>query len=140
MKETNDITTRSDIDRLIAAFYDKAMADAVIGHFFTAVVPLDLAHHLPVIGDFWESLILGNPAYRQHQRNPLQIHSELDAKEMLRGEHFDRWLALFQSTVDELFAGPRAELTKLRSTMIARRMMEFIAASRAARTTQHGEA
>lgn len=40
------------------------------------------------------------------------------------------WLELFRATVDELFAGPRAEFVKLRSRMIAGRMMTFIMDSR----------
>lgn len=129
--DRTDITTRADIDRLMTAFYAKAMTDDVIGYFFTEVVRLDLAEHLPIIGDFWETVILAMPAYRKHGRNPLQVHADLDARSPLRQEHFDRWLQLFQSTVDELFAGPRAEFTKQRSTMIARRMLEFIASGRA---------
>jgi hemoglobin len=122
-----DLDTRAGIDRLMIAFYAKATSDDVIGEFFTDVVPFDLRHHLPVIGDFWESVLLGTQAYRARERSPLQLHAELDALRPLESEHFDRWLALFRETVDELFAGPRAEFAKLRS---ARRMMEVIAASR----------
>jgi hemoglobin len=116
----------------MSAFYAKAMADDVIGRFFTEVVPLDLEHHLPIIGDFWESVLLGTPAYRAHNRNPLQLHAEIDARESLHPAHFQRWLELFRKTVDALFAGPRAEFAKQRSGMIARRMMDVIAESRLA--------
>jgi hemoglobin len=126
----HDLETRSGIDRLMVAFYAKATTDDLIGEFFTDVVPFDLRHHLPVIGDFWESVLLGTQAYRKHNRSPLQLHAELDAIEPLHPEHFDRWLELFRETVDELFAGPRADFAKLRSAMIAKRMLEVIAASR----------
>ena len=53
-----DIETRAAIDALMQTFYGKAMTDEVIGRFFTEVVPLDLEQHLPVIGDFWESVLL----------------------------------------------------------------------------------
>jgi hemoglobin len=127
-----DLDTRSGIDRLMIAFYAKATSDDVIGEFFTDVVPFDLRHHLPIIGDFWESVLLGTQAYRVHNRNPLQLHAELDALEPLHPTHFDRWLDLFRGTVDELFAGPRAEFAKTRSEMIAKRMLQVIAASRLA--------
>jgi hemoglobin len=126
-----DIETRADIDQLMNVFYSKAMNDDRIGFFFTEVAQLDLQHHLPIIGDFWESLLLGNPTYRARGRNPLQIHAELDAKESLHPEHFERWLELFSASVDELFAGKRAEFAKMRGVMISKRMMEFIAESRA---------
>lgn len=129
-----DLDTRSGIDRLMVAFYAKATTDDLIGEFFTDVVPFDLRHHLPVIGDFWESVLLGTQAYRKHNRSPLQLHAELDALEPLHPEHFDRWLELFRETVDELFTGPRADFAKLRSAMIAKRMLDVIAASRLAAT------
>ena len=129
-----DLDTRSGIDRLMVAFYAKATTDDLIGEFFTDVVPFDLRHHLPVIGDFWESVLLGTQAYRKHNRSPLQLHAELDALEPLHPEHFDRWLELFRETVDELFTGPRADIAKLRSAMIAKRMLDVIAASRLAAT------
>jgi hemoglobin len=33
--------------------------------------------------------------------------------------HFDRWVELFHGTVDELFAGEKAEMAKQRATLIA---------------------
>jgi hemoglobin len=132
-----DLDTRAGIDRLMEAFYGKAMVDDVIGRFFTEVVPLDLEHHLPIIGDFWESVLLGTPAYRSHNRNPLQLHAEIDARDPLHPVHFERWLQLFRGTVDELFAGPRAEFAKQRSAMIARRMMDVIIESRLATGSVH---
>jgi len=37
----------------------------------------------------------------------------------LKAEHFDRWLLLFKSTVDENFDGEKAELAKQRAMSIA---------------------
>lgn len=121
-----DIKTRADIDELMEAFYARALADDVIGHIFTDVARLDLEHHLPIIGDFWESLLFGTPAYSKHGRNPLLVHRELHAKSTLTAEHFRRWLEIFVATVDEIFVGERAEYLKLRAAAIAVRMQEFL--------------
>ena len=121
-----DIASREDIDALMRAFYGRAMTDPVIGRFFTEVAQLDLAAHLPVIGDFWESTLFGSGNYSRHRRNPLMIHAELDRKGTLRREHFERWLTLFFTTVDESFAGVRADYAKQRGLAVARRMLEFI--------------
>jgi hemoglobin len=121
-----DLESRADIDRLMVRFYGRALADPLIGHFFTDVVKLDLEHHLPVIGDFWESTLFGTGSYRRHGRNPLLVHEELDRKSRLEPEHFHRWLELFAETVDESFAGPRAEFAKQRAHAIARRMLEHL--------------
>ena len=121
-----DLTSREDIDRLMSRFYGRAMTDSVIGPFFTEVVQLDLAHHLPVIGDFWESALFGTGVYSKHRRNPLLIHAELSRKKTLEPRHFQRWLGLFNESIDESFAGTRADFLKQRSRAIAHRMLEFV--------------
>ena len=49
----------------------------------------------------------------------MQIHLELNAKFLLNKEHFLCWLALFNSTVEELFSGTKAELAKTRALSIS---------------------
>ncbi len=122
----NDIETRADVDRLMKKFYERAINDETIGYVFTEVAKLDLEKHLPVIGDFWETIIFGTGNYQKHGRNPLQIHGELNSKTPLRAEHFRRWLKLFHETLDATFAGERAEFTKHRAEAIANRMLIFV--------------
>ncbi|HEX6085876.1 MAG TPA: group III truncated hemoglobin [Thermoanaerobaculia bacterium] len=126
----NDIASREDIDALMVRFYGRAMSDPLIGPLFTDVARLDLEHHLPVIGDFWESTLFGSGVYSRHRRNPLLVHAELDRKARLEPRHFARWLELFTSSVDESFAGTRADYAKQRGHAIARRMLEFLAERR----------
>lgn len=123
---TRDLETRDDIDALMINFYENAMADGVIGYLFTDLAHLDLAHHLPVIGDFWETVLFSTGAYRKHGRNPLVIHAALHEKSPLLPEHFQRWLELFGECVDKLFAGPRAEFAKLRARGVSMRMIEYL--------------
>lgn len=123
-----DIDSRADIDALIAAFYARATTDEVIGFFFTDVVQLDLAHHLPLIGDFWETILFGTDAYRKHGRSPVKVHAALHARAYIEPRHFARWLELFTTTVDAMFVGPRAHFAKQRSQAIARRIAETLAA------------
>jgi len=121
-----DIENRADIDELMRRFYAQAMADDRIGYLFTDVAKLDLAHHLPVIGDFWETLLFGAGSYQKHGRNPLQVHAALHQKSPLLFEHFQRWLEILNECVDETFAGERADFLKLRAGMIANRMLSFV--------------
>ena len=125
---TTDIETRGHIDALMARFYGRAMTDPLIGPLFTG---LDLDHHLPVIGDFWESTLFGTGVYSRHRRNPLLIHADLDRKAPLQPHHFQRWLELFTASIDESFAGTRATYAKQRSHAIAHRMLEFLGSDRA---------
>lgn len=121
-----DIETRADINRLLVKFYERAFADERIGFIFTDVARLDLEHHLPIIGDFWESLLLGTNAYQKRGRNPMQIHAVLNRQITLEAKHFRRWLEIFGQIVDEMFAGERAEFAKLRAEAIGNRMLNFM--------------
>ena len=111
-----DIFDRQDIKLLIDTFYEKVKSDPVIGYIFNDIARVDWPRHLPVMYDFWEFLLLSGKNYTG---NPIQKHFDLHEKHPLRAEHFDRWLALFLSAVDDLFSGPVADEAKNRATGIA---------------------
>jgi len=121
-----DIKNREDINALMRSFYERAIDDKIIGYIFTDVAKLDLEHHLPIIGDFWETLLFGSGNYQKHGRNPLQVHALLNLKTPLFPKHFRRWLEIFTETIDEMFTGTRAEFAKSRAEAIANRMLNFI--------------
>jgi hemoglobin len=121
-----DIENRADIDLLMTEFYSTAMVDSAIGYIFTDVDKLDLDHHLPIIGDFWDTLLFQAGKYSRYGRNPLMVHAELNEKTPLDPHHFARWLEIFRETIDRLFAGERAEFLKFRAEMMADRMLNFI--------------
>jgi hemoglobin len=112
----DDIADRTDIERLIVAFYTTAFADPLIGPIFTDVAHLDLDRHLPIMADFWETVLLRAGTYR---RNALQLHYLLHARHPLEPPHFARWLEIWTATVDGMFAGPIAEHAKVQAGRIA---------------------
>jgi hemoglobin len=112
-----DIETRADCERLVRAFYGRALDDPIIGWLFVDIAHLDLETHVPVIASFWETILLGAHSYGGGAFRP---HAALHAKAQLRAAHFDRWLMLWRTTVDELFAGERAELAKAHAARVAR--------------------
>jgi hemoglobin len=112
----HDIETRADCERLVRAFYARAMTDPLIGWIFVDVAHLDLEAHVPQIASFWETILLGAQSYRGGAFRP---HAALHMRVGLRPGHFERWLALWHATVDELFAGPRARLAKAHATRVA---------------------
>ena len=116
MAERHDIETRADCERLVRAFYGRALEDPIIGWLFTDVARLDLEEHVPQITSFWETILLAAQSYSCGAFRP---HAELNTKARLRRGHFERWLALWRQTVDELFAGERAELAKAHATRVA---------------------
>jgi hemoglobin len=112
-----DISNREDCERLVRAFYERALTDPIIGWIFTDVAKLDVEAHVPEIASFWETILLGAQSYRGGAFRP---HAELNMKVRLRAGHFERWLVLWRETVDSLFAGERAELAKSHATRVAR--------------------
>src|SRR3712207_821335 len=112
-----DIETRADCERLVRAFYGRALEDPIIGWIFVDVAKLDLEAHVPVIASFWETMLLGGQSYSGGAFKP---HADLHAKVGLRSGHFERWLVLWRTTVDELFDGKRAELARAHAARVAR--------------------
>lgn len=112
-----DIETRSDCERLVRAFYGRALEDEVIGWLFTDIARLDLEAHVPRITAFWETVLLGAGTYSGGAFRP---HVALHARARLRGGHFERWLHLWNETVDGMFSGPRAQLAKGHAARVAR--------------------
>ncbi|HTH57212.1 MAG TPA: group III truncated hemoglobin [Cyclobacteriaceae bacterium] len=104
-----DIETREHIVLMVNSFYEKVKTDPLLAPVFSDV---NWPNHLPVMHNFWSSMLLGD---RSYQGNPLQKHLPLK----ITREHFQRWLQLFKTTVDEHFEGEKAEETKMRAESIA---------------------
>jgi hemoglobin len=114
-----DITSREDIDLLVKQFYIKVRQNETLGYIFDDVIKVDWEHHLPILVDFWESILLDTGSYR---RNAMEVHFHINEKVKLGAVHFTTWLALFDATVDEYFEGKKAELAKKRAHAIAQLM------------------
>jgi hemoglobin len=106
-----DLETEADIVKLVDAFYSRVNEDELLRPVFVDVAQVDWAHHLPTMYDFWSSVLLGTSRYKGR---PMARHFPLP----IGPAHFQRWLALFQASVDGLFAGPKAEDAKLRAQSI----------------------
>lgn len=115
--ERADIASRNDIEMLVRRFYEQAIPDPVIGKFFTEVAHLELETHLPKIANFWEQMLFQRPVY---EGSPMHVHLKMNSQEPMLPEHFERWLTLWISTVDHLFAGEKAEMAKARAQMVAK--------------------
>ena len=115
-REYRDIETREDCERLVRAFYTRALGDPLIGWIFTDVARLDLEAHVPRITAFWETLLLGAKSYDGGAFHP---HAALHARAPLQPAHFERWLVLWYETVDEHFAGPRAQAAQAHAYRLA---------------------
>lgn len=114
-----DISTREDVIRLVDTFYSRVMVDDLIGVFFTEVSPISMKEHMPIIYDFWETMLLGASSY---SGNAMHKHYSMNGRKRMKPEHFERWLSTWEFTIDELFTGPKADEAKTRAKHIANLM------------------
>ena len=112
-----DIENRDDCERLVRAFYGRALEDPIIGFIFTDVAQLDLEAHVPEITSFWETVLLGVPSYRGGAFRP---HAALHMRVPLRRAPL-RPLARAVARDGRLAVrGERAELAKAHAVRVAR--------------------
>ena len=111
-----DISSREDLFLLVSTFYEKLLADVSISYLFTEIAKIKLDHHLPVLVDFWDSILFQSDTYH---KNAMQPHINLHQKSPLQPQHFETWLRYFNETVDELFEGEKAFQAKEKALSIA---------------------
>ena len=107
-----DIRTMDDIKQLVDRFYDKVNQDELLSPVFNDIARVNWAKHLPVMYNFWGSILLSAASY---SGQPFPKHMALP----ISGEHFGRWIQLFLETIDENFEGPKAEEAIQRAHAIA---------------------
>lgn len=122
-----DLDSRQHIERFVDSFYQRLLADERLAPIFLDIAAIDLAVHLPHIKDYWCKLLLGEKGYRRHTMN---IHRQLHGRQPLQPGDFQRWLALFNATLDEHFAGEGTERARRVATAIAANMEASLASIR----------
>ena len=110
-----DIKNRDDIETLVIAFYKKLLADPVMSPIFIETAKINLEEHLPILVDFWDSILFYSAKYKGNAMLP---HLRLHEQHPLEKEHFRKWLAFFNLSIDELFEGEKAQLMKSRAKSI----------------------
>lgn len=120
-----DIETKDDVILLVDKFYEQVLADDLIGVFFNEVVKLRVDIHIPVLHDFWATILLGERSYKA---NAMLKHIQLNQKKAIEPKHFERWLSLWEKTVNEFFTGEKASLAIQRAKQIGELMQYKIGA------------
>ncbi|TAH05859.1 MAG: group III truncated hemoglobin, partial [Sphingobacteriales bacterium] len=57
--ERHDIQTAADIQLLVDSFYKQVLPDPLIGYIFTDIAQLSWEKHIPIMYQFWGSILLG---------------------------------------------------------------------------------
>lgn len=86
---------------LVDRFYAAIRADDMLGPIFAGRVT-DWPPHLARMNRFWRSVLHNSGEF---SGNPMVKHMAITG---LTAAHFDRWLTLFYSTLDEIESHPQA--------------------------------
>lgn len=111
-----DLAGRADVEALLRRFYGRVMVDDVLAEPFTELRLRGLHSHLPVMCDFWETVLFRAGLYRG---SALDAHRPVHYRTSLSGSHFIRWLTTWNNTVDEMYSGPVAVRAKTQGARIA---------------------
>lgn len=103
------------IDAFVDAFYDRVLVDPLLAPLFIEVARIELSEHLPRIKAYWRKMLLGDSDYRRHM---MRQHREVNAQRKFSDEHYQRWLYLFEQTLQKHPLGPLSE----RALGLARRV------------------
>ncbi len=125
----NDLTGRADIEALLRRFYGRVLVDDLLAEPFTQVRTRGLDAHIPVMCDFWETVLFRAGRYRG---SALHAHRHVHHRTPLSSRHFVRWLTTWNNTVDGMYCGPVAEHAKVQAARIAWAMHRRLTGSDAA--------
>jgi hemoglobin len=103
----------ASLQRLIEHFYARVRTDDLIGPLFNEVVN-DWTEHLDKLQSFWSSVMLTSGRYKG---GPLPAH--IKHGDRISGASFDRWLALWRQTTEELFEPAAAASLQEKADRIA---------------------
>jgi len=109
------LATVDDVGLLVRRFYQAVIPDPLLGPIFEGMAVF-WAAHIPKLIDFWAGRLLGIPGY---EGNPVGGHQPVLDRFPFGPPELERWLTLWEETVDELFLGDTAELAKARARMAA---------------------
>ena len=107
-----DILSLEDIKHLVNSFSGKVREDETLAPIFNERIGNRWPEHLEKMYRFWQTVLLDEHTYFGA---PFPPHANLPVQHL----HFEKWLALFHKTVDELFIGQIAEEAKWRGNRMA---------------------
>lgn len=112
MHSQKDILNLEDIKVLVDSFYEKVRKDELLSPIFNGIIQDSWPHHLEKMYTFWQTVLLKEHTYFG---SPFVPHAKLPVEQ----EHFDKWMVLFYATIDEQFAGEKANEAKWRAEKMA---------------------
>ncbi len=111
-----DVESPAEVSEVVRSFYAAVAQDALLGPMFEEIAQVDWPAHLPRLSAFWCRALFGQPGY---VGNPYAMHRDVHRRSPFSAAHFDRWLELFEETLDEGWSGPNVEAMKELASKVA---------------------
>jgi hemoglobin len=112
MATLKDISNLEDIKLMVNTFYDNVGKDDLLGPIFNDKLQDRWSEHLEKMYGFWQTILFDVRAY---SGSPFPPHKQLPVDKT----HFDRWIQIFNTTIDTQFSGTITEEAKMRATNMA---------------------
>ncbi|BFM43897.1 group III truncated hemoglobin [Flavobacterium sp. CFS9] len=112
MATLKDISNIEDIKLMVDTFYGKVRKDNLLGPIFNAKLQDRWSEHLEKMYGFWQTILFDVRAY---SGSPFPPHKQLPVDKT----HFDRWVLIFNTSIDGLFSGTITEEAKMRAANMA---------------------
>lgn len=120
---SKDIKGIDDIKLMVDVFYQRVREDQLLAPIFIYRLSDHWEPHLKKMYTFWNAVLFG---VKDYQGNPFMKHATMDVGK----EHFERWLKMFNTVIEENFEGPVAEEAKKRAEIMAVMFQQKMAAIR----------
>lgn len=112
MDSKKDIKDIEDIKILVDDFYGRVREDDLLAPIFNFRLSTYWQPHLEKMYSFWNAALFGVKGYNG---NPFMKHVTME----LGPEHYERWLSMFNDTLDTHFEGPIADDARRRALIMA---------------------
>lgn len=130
-----DLDTEDEIVELVTRQYvDVGQDDLLQPYFDFGPGFIDWQAHIRTVADYWCHVLLYAPGY---EIDTIENHRRLHNSEPFTPELFDRWLQVFQDTVNGGWVGPKADAANKRATGMAWAMAQRFLGHGAWRPADH---
>ncbi len=114
-----DIQNIEDVKQLVNTFYGKVREDDLLADIFNGIIQDRWEQHLEKMYRFWQTVLLEEHTYFG---SPFLPHARMPVS----AEHFERWVHLFNETVNDLFDGEKAARAKWQGQRMAEMFLHKI--------------
>ncbi|MFN3256426.1 MAG: DUF1971 domain-containing protein [Ilumatobacter sp.] len=112
-----DLDSTDQILEMVTRQYVDVVQDELLEPYFNfAPGFIDWQGHIESVADYWCHVLLYAPGY---QIDVIEAHRTLHDTDPFTPEVFDRWLDIFNNTIDDGWTGPHAEHAKKKATGMA---------------------